>query len=201
MSFWKKTTVSIKTRKILLRVFITRLINRYSEKDFWPVSIGLVEEVCSPVSFQRHHFTDGTASDHSLGARSLSQATFGYGMLHTARYSCTKEAFCRPPATKRGKGTVLPRNGPNPRVGTPYTYLMVWFALHYPAIIQPREEPPQRVFGSRTSAGSKGLRGNESMWPRYVNYCAAMTCTVFSDASPISEMLVMVKSSRMPEIV
>ena len=27
----------------------------------------------------------------------------------------------------------------------PYTYLMAWFALHCPAIIQPREEPPEGV--------------------------------------------------------
>ena len=34
------------------------------------------------------------------------------------------EAFCRPPTTKRGKGIVLPRDGPNPRVEMLYTYLM-----------------------------------------------------------------------------
>jgi len=55
------------------------------------------------------------------------------------------EAFCKPPATKRGKETVLPHDGSNPRVGMPYTYLMAWFALHYPAIIQPKEEPPEGV--------------------------------------------------------
>ena len=51
------------------------------------------------------------------------------------------EAFCRPPMMKRGKGTILPREGPNPRIGLPYTYLMAWFALHCPAIIQAGEEP------------------------------------------------------------
>jgi len=45
------------------------------------------------------------------------------------------EAFCRPPTTKRGKGTILPRDGPNPRIGLPYTYLMGWFALRCPSII------------------------------------------------------------------
>jgi len=30
------------------------------------------------------------------------------------------EAFCRPPMTKREKGTILPRDGPNPRIGLPY---------------------------------------------------------------------------------
>jgi len=46
---------------------------------------------------------------------------------------------------KRGKGTILPRDGPNPRIGLPYTYLMGWFALHYPSIIQAGEEPPEGV--------------------------------------------------------
>jgi len=55
------------------------------------------------------------------------------------------EAFCRPPTTKRGKGTVLPRDGPNPRIGLPYTYLMAWFTLHCPSIIQAGEEPPEGV--------------------------------------------------------
>jgi len=55
------------------------------------------------------------------------------------------EAFCRSPTTKRGKGTILPRDGPNPRIGLPYTYLMAWFALHCPAIIQAREELPEGV--------------------------------------------------------
>ena len=40
------------------------------------------------------------------------------------------EAFCRPSTMKRGKGTILPRDGPNPRIGLPYTYLMAWFTLH-----------------------------------------------------------------------
>jgi len=53
------------------------------------------------------------------------------------------EAFCRPPTTKRGKGTILPRDGPNPRIGLPYTYLMAWFTLHCPTIIQDGKKPPE----------------------------------------------------------
>ena len=34
------------------------------------------------------------------------------------------EAFCRPLTTKRGKGNILPRDGPDPKIGLPYTYLM-----------------------------------------------------------------------------
>ena len=55
------------------------------------------------------------------------------------------EAFCRSPATKRGKGKIHPRDGHNPRVELPYTYLMTWFALYCPAIIQPGEEPLEGV--------------------------------------------------------
>ena len=36
------------------------------------------------------------------------------------------EAFCRPSAMKRGKRTILPRDGPNPRITLSYTYLMAW---------------------------------------------------------------------------
>ena len=55
------------------------------------------------------------------------------------------EAFCRPLTTKRKKGTILPPDGPNPRIRLSYTYLMAWFTLHCPAISQAREEPPEGV--------------------------------------------------------
>ena len=55
------------------------------------------------------------------------------------------EVFCRSPTTKRGKETILPRDGLNPRIGLPYNYLMAWFSLHCPAIIQAGEEPPEGV--------------------------------------------------------
>ena len=55
------------------------------------------------------------------------------------------ETFCRPPTTKRGKGTILPCDGPNPRIGLPYTYLMAWFALHCPSMIEAGEDPPEGV--------------------------------------------------------
>ena len=55
------------------------------------------------------------------------------------------EAFRRPPVIKRGKGQVLPCDGPCPRMEMPYTYLMAWFALHCPAIIQAGEEMPEGV--------------------------------------------------------
>ena len=77
------------------------------------------------------------------------------------------EAFCRPPTTKRGKGTVLPRDGPNPRIGLPYTYLMAWFALHCPAIIQPGEEPPDDVRMVHLR------RFDGSLWSRI---CVAIIC-------------------------
>jgi len=55
------------------------------------------------------------------------------------------EAFYKLATTKRDKGTVLPRDKPNPRIGLPYTYLIAWFTLYCPAIIQPGEEPPDGV--------------------------------------------------------
>jgi len=41
------------------------------------------------------------------------------------------EAFRGPPVMKRRKGIVLPRDGTN------FTYMMAWFALHCPVIINP----------------------------------------------------------------
>jgi len=70
------------------------------------------------------------------------------------------EAFCRPPITKRGKGAILPHDGLNPRIGLPYTYLMSWFTLHCPTIIQAGEEPPEgvRVAHLRRFEGSSWSR-------------------------------------------
>ena len=106
------------------------------------------------------------------------------------------EAFCRPPTTKRGKGTILPCDGPNPRMGLPYTYLMAWFALHCPSIIQAGEEPPE---GVRMAL----LRRFEGCsWSKtYVAAVRKLLCRhdvyTFSDASPTFAMRVMVKNSRM----
>ena len=77
--------------------------------------------------------------DHSLGLLPAMVCCIQRGL-----HSLT-EAFYRPSATKRGKGTILPCDGPNPRVGLLCTYLMAWFTLHCPAIIQPSEETPEGV--------------------------------------------------------
>jgi len=61
------------------------------------------------------------------------------------------EAFYRPPTTKRGKWTILSRDRPNLRIGLPYTYLMAWFTLYCPTIIQAGEEPPEGVTGCTPS--------------------------------------------------
>jgi len=54
------------------------------------------------------------------------------------------EQFCARTTVKRaGKELVFPRDGPSHRVELPYAYLMVWFTLHYPVLIQPGEEPPE----------------------------------------------------------
>ena len=70
------------------------------------------------------------------------------------------EAFCRPPATKRGKGQIPPRDGPNLRVEMPYIYLMAWFALHCPAIIQPGEELLESVHFAHLCL----LEGSQWLW-------------------------------------
>ena len=61
------------------------------------------------------------------------------------RSSCIDGGLPQTTHHEEGKGTVLPRDGLNPRIGLPYTYLMAWFALYCSAIIQPEEEPPEGV--------------------------------------------------------
>jgi len=43
---------------------------------------------------------------------------------------------------RAGKELVFPRDGPS-RVELPYAYLMAWFALHCPVLIQLGEESPE----------------------------------------------------------
>ena len=51
------------------------------------------------------------------------------------------EQFCRKVTTTRaGKELVFPRDGPSSWVKMLYAYLMAWFALHCPVLIQPREK-------------------------------------------------------------
>ena len=97
------------------------------------------------------------------------------------------EAFCRPPTTKKGKGTILPRDGLNTRISLPYTYLVAWIALHCLAIIQAGEEPPEgvRMALLHRFEGSAWLR---TMWLRSINCCIFMTFIAFSDASPTFAM-------------
>ena len=55
-----------------------------------------------------------------------------------------KEQFCRKvTTTKVGKELIFPRNRPSLRVEMPYTYLLAWFTLHYPVLIQLGEEAPE----------------------------------------------------------
>ena len=80
-----------------------------------------------------------------------------YGIQHDLR--ALTEAFCRQPATKRGKGQILPRDGPNPRVELPYTYLM--HGSH--CIILPLsnlENSLQKVYASRIFIVLRGHNGS-----------------------------------------
>jgi len=93
------------------------------------------------------------------------------------------EAFCRPPATRRGKGAILPCDGPNPRVGLPYTYLMAWFALHCPPLIEAGEDPPQGVQTAllRRFEGCSWLK---TYVARPASWCVDMTLTAYSAVFP-----------------
>ena len=54
------------------------------------------------------------------------------------------EQLCAKTTDKRaGKELVLPRGEPSPRVELPYAYLLAWFTLHCPVLIQPGKEHPE----------------------------------------------------------
>ena len=63
------------------------------EGTFGRHSVGLIEEVCRAVSFQRYYLSDGTASGRLLSAWSLFGATPGHGVLHIARSLCTDRSL------------------------------------------------------------------------------------------------------------
>ena len=93
---------------------------------------------------------DGILSSMLLPAVQLAYDK-SLGLLPSMVYSIQREfralieAFCRPLASKRGKGQVLPHDGPCLRMKMPYTYLMAWFTLHCLAIIQPEGDPSESV--------------------------------------------------------
>jgi len=65
--------------------------------------------------------------------------------MHATRFLRIDRGLLQTTDDEEGKGTILPRDKLNPKIRLPYTYLMAWFALHCPAIIQPGEEPPEGV--------------------------------------------------------
>lgn len=153
----------------------------------------------SVVSFQRCYSPNDSAAGRSLGAWLVSMATPSHGILHTTRSLCINGGIIDHPPRRGERNSLTPRR-PNPKIGLPYTYLIAWFALHCPVIIQPWEKPPEGVRW-RTFVGSKGPHGNEFMWLRSINYCVATTYIASFDVSLTFETLVMAKSSRMPEMV
>ena len=134
-------------RKVIFSgVFITRLVDRCLERHFWPVflSVWLKRCVVPSPSSDIILLTVLLPAVHLVHSRSLGLLLAMVCCIQRGLRALT-EAFCRPPTTKQGKGTVLPRDRPNPRIDLPYTYLMAWFALHCPSIIQAGEEPPEGV--------------------------------------------------------
>ena len=128
MVFMRKETFS--------GVSITRLVDRCPGRHFWPIFLSVWLKRC---------VVSSPSSDIILPTVLLPAVCLVHGRclgLLLAMVCCIQrglraltEAFCRPPMTKRKKCTILPRDGPNPRIGLPYTYLMAWFGLHCPAII------------------------------------------------------------------
>jgi len=57
------------------------------------------------------------------------------------------EQFCREVTTTRaGRELIFQRDGPSPQVKMSYEYLMAWFTLYCPVLIQPGEEVPESEY-------------------------------------------------------
>ena len=113
------------------------------------------------------------------------------GCIQCGLQALTK-AFCRPQATKRGNGQVQSCNGPCPRVELPYMYLMAWFTLHCPAIIQPGEEPLEGI--CFTHLALRVLSGSESIWQGFRRLYIATMLTASFGTSLIFQVLGTAKS-------
>ena len=57
----------------------------------------------------------------------------------------TEQFYRRATTIKVGKEFIFPRDGPSSRIKMLYAYLMAWFALHCPVLIQLGEEAPEGV--------------------------------------------------------
>ena len=65
--------------------------------------IGLVEEMCGAISFQRCHPSYCLTAGHSSGTRSLSWASSGDGVLFPAGSPCTDGGFLQTTSNEEGK--------------------------------------------------------------------------------------------------
>ena len=69
-----------------------------------------------------------------------------HGLSHSERAQDIDGAILQEgDTTKAGKELIFPGEGPSPRVEMSYAYLMAWFVLHCPVLIQPREEAPEGI--------------------------------------------------------
>ena len=106
--------------------------------------VHLAKEVHGPVSFTRQIFSNDALPCCEVGLWIRPQTSPSDGLLHSAWALKANRGFLQGRTTKKvGKELIFPRDGPCPRVELPYTYLMAWFALYFPAIIKLGEEPAE----------------------------------------------------------
>ena len=80
------------------------LVNQCPRRRFWRgFFIGLVEEMCGAISFQRCHPSHCLTAGHSYGTRSLSWASSGDGVLYPAGSLCTNGGFLQTTDNEEGK--------------------------------------------------------------------------------------------------
>jgi len=140
---WKKMMVFMR-RVTFSGAFIIRPVNQCPKKHFWPdfYQFGWRDVWCLlllETSFSRLSYC------RPFVWSMVALLDFLRWWCNVFRPSCIDGGFLQTTDNEEGKGTIIPRDGPNPRIGLPYTYLMAWFALHCPVIIQAGEKPPEGV--------------------------------------------------------
>jgi len=115
--------------------------------------IGLAKEMCSSVFSTWRNPNIGALLCHSTCSRKpLGLLLAMVCCIQQGLWALTK-AFCRPPAINRGKGQVLPRDRPCPRVETLYIFNgMVNIALSR------HHSTKRRATGRRTFCASSPVR-------------------------------------------
>ena len=108
--------------------------------------VGLVEEICDPLSTPLQYYTLGDLFGHSVSIWTIAQVTPCHGLPYSKWAPDIDGVILHKDDQQEGRERIsFPYDGPSPRVELPYAYLMAWFTLYCLVLIQPGEEPLEGI--------------------------------------------------------